>query len=201
MITWWVTTVYSYHVKYPTVTWRSKWKIKGNNIQRPWHLRGGQSWLGITGDVRLGKRKAGQGRSGNLSSIESWLRNNIVCRRRGECPCRLSVFLYSPLRGGPHPQAGGNRVMSCISSAVALWWPQATPSFCHRGVAVSWAAFRSLWHWLERCLVSIVVAGPVALSGQPQSTCLLWDGVKPWLAPLGGIEPVVRGVVDTWVLT
>ena len=28
------------------------------------HLRGSQSWLGITGDVGLGKRKAGQGRSG-----------------------------------------------------------------------------------------------------------------------------------------
>ena len=83
-------------------------------------LRGSQSRLGITGDVGLGKRKAGQGRSGNLSSIESWLRNDIVCRHRGECPRRLSVSLYSPLRGGPHPQAGGNRVMSCISSAVAL---------------------------------------------------------------------------------
>ena len=38
IITWWVTTVYSHHVKYPTVTWRSKQKIKDNKIQRPWHL-------------------------------------------------------------------------------------------------------------------------------------------------------------------
>ena len=37
MITWWVTTVYSHHVKYPTVTWRSKQKIKDDKIQRPWH--------------------------------------------------------------------------------------------------------------------------------------------------------------------
>ena len=33
---WLVTTVCSHHVKYPTVTWRSKWKIKGNKIQRLW---------------------------------------------------------------------------------------------------------------------------------------------------------------------
>ena len=39
MITWWVTTVFSHHVKYPTVTWRSKWKIKDNKIQRPWHIQ------------------------------------------------------------------------------------------------------------------------------------------------------------------
>ena len=36
MITWRVTTVCSHHVKYPTVTWRSKQKIKDNKIQRPW---------------------------------------------------------------------------------------------------------------------------------------------------------------------
>ena len=36
MIMWRVTAVYSHHVKYPTVTWRSKWKIKDNKIQHPW---------------------------------------------------------------------------------------------------------------------------------------------------------------------
>ena len=48
MITWWVTTVYSHHVKYLTVTWRSKKKIKGNIIQRLWH----DDWVGAQ-DCRL----------------------------------------------------------------------------------------------------------------------------------------------------
>ena len=40
MITWHVMTVCSHHVKYPTVTWRLKWKIKDNKIQRPWQKPG-----------------------------------------------------------------------------------------------------------------------------------------------------------------
>ena len=54
-------------------------------------------------------------------------------------------------------------------------WVTTASSYCRcRGVSVRWAAFGSLcWHWRTCCWVSIIVASPASLSGQPLVLAIL----------------------------
>ena len=128
MITWWVTTVYSHHVKYPTVTWHSKKKIKGNKIQCPWQevhfpraahqLPGGNPWKG--GDKHGPHQNCGdQGLAYTRQSQERLLLFGFL---------QLLSCFYQRLRihcqTTQHPHTQRHRMKLASRTSMHFWRPE-----------------------------------------------------------------------------